>query len=175
MIDVTEKHAFFYTEWPSNFFRAPFDYTSMFFGETNHFFCTEQAFMHEKALCFGDLATARKILSAMTPMAAKELGRQVKPFDTDEWEKHRYKVMLAVNLEKYRQNPEVARKLLDKRFDGRTFVEASPIDGIWGIRLPMGAPGIDDESNWRGRNLLGKAITDVRDILIKEAKNGTEV
>ena len=165
MIDVTEKHAFFYTEWPSNFFRANFKYTSRFNGEEHEFFCTEQAFMYEKAVCFGDMATARKILNSQTPMEAKELGRQVKPFDTDDWEKHRYSVMVAVNLEKYRQNPDVAKRLLDPKFDGKTFVEASPIDGIWGIRIPMGTPGIDDESTWRGRNLLGKAITEVRDTL----------
>ena len=165
MIEVTDKHAFFYTEWPSNFYRAKFVYTSRFNGEEHQFFCTEQAFMYEKAVCFGDLETAKKILAAGTPMDAKGLGRQVKPFDTDEWEKHRYDVMVAVNKEKYRQNPELAERLMDPKFDGKMFVEASPIDGIWGIRMPQGTPGIDDESNWRGRNLLGKAITEVRECL----------
>lgn len=168
MLDVTETHVFFYTEWPSNFFRANFRYLSRFSGAEHEFFCTEQAFMYEKAVCFGDEATAKKILEAGTPMAAKELGRQVKPFDNDTWEKYRYEVMRDVNLEKYRQNPDLAKRLLDQRFDGRTFVEASPVDGIWGIRIPQGAPGIDDEANWRGRNLLGKAITEVRNILKEE-------
>lgn len=168
MLDVTETHVFFYTEWPSNFFRAKFRYLSRFSGAEHEFFCTEQAFMYEKAVCFGDEATAKKILEVGTPMAAKELGRQVKPFDTDTWEKYRYEVMRDVNLEKYRQNPDLAKRLLDQRFDGRTFVEASPVDGIWGIRMPQGTPGIDDEANWRGRNLLGKAITEVRSILKKE-------
>lgn len=171
MIDITEKHAFFYREWPSNFKRAPFRYTSRFDGQTREFFCTEQAFMHEKALCFGDLDTAQRILEVGTPMGAKELGRQVTPFDTDTWEKHRYDVMVAVNFEKYRQNPDLAKKLLDPIYDGKTFVEASPIDGIWGIRMPQGANGIDDEKNWRGRNLLGKAITLVRCMLILAEHN----
>ena len=165
MLDITEKHVFFYKEWPSNFYRADFKYTSMFNGEEHQFFCTEQAFMYEKAVCFGDKATAEKILACGAPWTAKELGRAVKPFDVDEWEKHRYNVMLAVNLEKYRQSPELSGRLLDPKFDGKTFVEASPIDGIWGIRIAQGTPGIDDESNWRGRNLLGKAITEVRDRL----------
>ena len=43
MIDITDKYAFFYTEWPSNFFRAPFTYKGQ------NFFCSEQAFMWEKA------------------------------------------------------------------------------------------------------------------------------
>jgi len=165
MLDITEKHVFFYKEWPSNFYRSNFRYTSRFNGEEHEFFCTEQAFMYEKAVCFGDLVTAEKILATQTPMDAKELGRQVKPFDTDEWEKYRYGVMVGVNKEKYRQNPELLARLMDPKFNGKTFVEASPIDGIWGIRMPQGTPGIDDESNWRGRNLLGKAITEVRDCL----------
>ena len=168
MIDLTEKYAFFYKEWPSNFYRAPFTYTSRFNGGTHEFIWTEQAFMYEKAMRFGDLETARKILRADTPMRAKELGRQVTPFDTDTWEKHRYSVMVAVNYCKYAQNADVRMKLLDKKFDGKVFVEASPIDGIWGILMPQGAPGIEDEANWRGRNLLGKAITEVRAMIKKE-------
>ena len=165
MLDITDKHVFFYTEWLSNFFRANFKYTSRFNGEEHEFFCTEQAFMYEKAICFGDTATAKKILQSGTPMDAKELGRQVKPFDTDTWEQYRYDVMVAVNKEKYLQNPDLLKRLMDPKFDGKTFVEASPIDGIWGIRMPQGTPGIDDEANWRGRNLLGKALTEVRDCL----------
>ena len=165
MLDITEKYVFFYTQWLSNFFRANFKYASRFNGEEHEFFCTEQAFMYEKAVCFGDTATAKKILQSGTPMDAKELGRQVKPFDTDTWETHRYGVMVAVNKEKYRQNPDLLKRLMDPKFDGKTFVEASPIDGIWGIRMPQGTPGIDDEANWRGRNLLGKALTEVRNCL----------
>lgn len=166
MIDITDTHAFFYTEWPSNWANAAFDYTSRYGNrETNRFFTTEHAFMYEKAMFFGDTATAKKILTVIHPREAKALGRKVKNFDTAKWDKERYAVMVAVNLEKFRQNPELFEKLADPKFDGRTFVEASPVDGIWGIGLPMGAPGIDDERNWRGTNLLGKALTEVRKVL----------
>lgn len=169
MIDVTETHAFFYKEWPSNFRTCRFEYTSMFTGETREFFCTEQAFMWEKANRFGDTATAERIMKAETPMTAKELGRTVKPFDTEEWDKVRYEVMYRVNLEKYRQDDELRGKLLDPKFDGKTFVEASPVDSIWGICMPMGTDEIDDERNWQGRNLLGKVITDVRKQIKEES------
>jgi len=169
MIDVTDKYAFFYTEWPSNFKQCRFEYTSMFTGETREFFCTEQAFMWEKANKFGDFDTAEKIMRAETPMTAKELGRIVKPFRTEDWEQVRYDVMYRVNLEKYRQNAELREKLLDPRFDGKTFVEASPYDSIWGICLPKGCDELNDEQNWKGRNLLGKVITDVRNKLKDES------
>ena len=60
---------------------------------------------------------------------------------------------------------DLREKLLDPKFDGKTFVEASPYDRIWGVGLAQDDPAIDDERNWKGRNLLGKAITEVRDIL----------
>lgn len=170
MLDITDTHVFFYKEWPSNFKRCSFTYTSHIDNgtrrkKTETFFCTEQAFMWEKANYFGDIRTADAILTAATPMDAKSLGRQVKPFDNEKWTKVRYNIMIQVNLEKYRQNPDLLEKLLDPRLDGKTFVEASPVDGIWGILMPMGANGIDDEANWRGQNLLGKAITTVRKML----------
>ena len=54
--------------------------------------------------------------------------------------------------------------LLNKEFDGKKFVEASPLDGIWGIKCDE-ATAKDDESNWNGLNLLGKALNEVRGIL----------
>ena len=162
-IQFTKTHAFFYTEWPSNFWRAPFKY------KDHDFFCTEQAFMWEKAVFFNDKETERKILAASTPKEAKNLGRQVKNFVTEEWDKVRYQVMVDVNYAKYSQVEDCKKRLLDPKFDGHTFVEASPIDGIWGIRMAQNEPGIEDPSNWKGRNLLGKALTEVRDRLKQEA------
>ena len=45
----------------------------------------------------------------------------------------------------------------------RIFVEASPYDKIWGVGLYETDDRILDEKNWLGENLLGKAITEVRD------------
>ncbi len=57
--------------------------------------------------------------------------------------------------------------LLNKEFDGKKFCEASPIDIVWGVGLGEDDPLIDDESNWRGQNLLGKALDEVRNTLLK--------
>ena len=53
---ITDKHVFFYVEWPSNFKRTKFVWEA--FGETHEFFYTEQAFMWAKAMYFNDKATA---------------------------------------------------------------------------------------------------------------------
>lgn len=169
MMTITDSHAFFYTEWPSNFCKTKFAWTA--FGETHEFFCTEQAFMWAKAKFFKDEDSAQKILEvsdeSRDPMVCKRLGRKVKNYVDSEWDGVRYKYMLEPNVERFRQDETLKSKLLDLKFEGKTFVEASPLDGIWGIRLGMETPlsELDDESKWNGKNLLGQVITDVRRIV----------
>ena len=54
------------------------------------------------------------------------------------------------------------RKILLATED-RTLVEASPYDRIWGVGLAVEDSRILDERKWRGQNLLGKALMEVRD------------
>jgi ribA/ribD-fused uncharacterized protein len=114
---------------------------------------------------FGDEVTAMRILfEGKDPKKAKTLGRQVKNYDDKVWEKVRYHIMVYANMHKYLQNKELRDMLLNEEFDGKKFVEASPFDGIWGIKCDE-ATAKDDESNWNGLNLLGKALDEVRNIL----------
>ena len=159
MIRLTNKHAFFYTEWLSNFYKTGFSWIA--FGERNYFTTTEQAFMWAKAKYFGDQDTAAEILGTYEPLKCKQLGRLVKNYNDKQWSLVRYSFMHDVNYAKYTQDKELQAKLLDKQFDGKTFVEASPTDCVWGIGFgQVDAP--DDESLWLGQNLLGKVLTQVR-------------
>ena len=49
-------------------------------------------------------------------------------------------------------------------------VEASPRDRIWGIGMGKANPDAENPLRWRGTNLLGFALTEVRDQLLKEAR-----
>ena len=160
---VTEKCVYFWGEFPSNW--HPCKFTVDRNGRKLEFFNTEQYFMYEKAVVFGDEETAEKILEkGKNPKTAKQLGRQVKNYDDEVWNKIRYQVMVYANMHKYLQNKDLRELLLNKEFDGKQFVEASPYDGIWGIKCDE-ATALDDESNWNGQNLLGKALNEVRGIL----------
>lgn len=164
MIKTTDRHAFFYTEWPSNFWKTDFEWEC--FGERRRFFCTEQAFMWAKAKTFGDDETAEAILSERSdPMTVKSLGRMVKNYDDAKWDEVRYGYMYQVNKARFEQDPKLRRKILDPKYAGLTFVEASPSDRIWGVGMRQDDPAIADPANWKGRNLLGRAITQVRDEL----------
>jgi len=168
MLTITDKHIFFFTEWPSNFKLANFRCNTTN-TEDHNFFCSEQAFMYAKAITFSDYDTANKILNCKTPQEAKELGRKVHPYCDTVWSKVRFNHMYQCNLAKYQQNPDLLKLLLDEKFEGKTFVEASPWDPIWGIclsRKDYSIEFIDNEEHWRGQNLLGEVITKVRNDLI---------
>lgn len=50
-------------------------------------------------------------------------------------------------------------------------VEASPRDRLWGIGMGAKNPLALDRKNWRGKNLLGKVITEVREKIMKEMES----
>jgi ribA/ribD-fused uncharacterized protein len=124
--------------------------------------------MWMKAITFGDEATALRILmEGKNPKMAKTLGRLVKNYDDKKWNEVRYKIMVDANYYKYSQSEELKELLLNPEFNGKHFVEASPLDGIWGIKCGE-TEALDDKSNWNGQNLLGKALDEVREMLLNE-------
>lgn len=66
----------------------------------------------------------------------------------------------------FRQNKELKTELFNT--SPKILVEASPYDVIWGIGVEEGDPDSFDENTWRGLNLLGYILTEVRDDLMCE-------
>lgn len=166
---ITDTHVFFYKKWLSNFHRCKFDWKFVYKGsdsevglqtDTMTFFCTEQAFMWAKAIYFGDDEIAEKIMNATSPSECKKLGREVRNYNDVAWSKIRYEIMRDVNYAKFSQNMEL-RIMLFHTCYGKKIVEASPIDTIWGVGIPLEDDAIVLEENWKGQNLLGKALTEV--------------
>ena len=55
---------------------------------------------------------------------------------------------------------------------GTTLVEASPLDRVWGIGLAADAPQAQDAAQWKGKNLLGYILTEVREeLMLREKQN----
>lgn len=120
----------------------------------------EQFLMAEKARLFEDIESARLILEARSPEQAKKLGRKVKGFDNAVWETERVGIAERANLAKFSQNPELMAFLLSTV--DSVLVEASPVDAIWGIGLAEKDPAAHDPALWKGMNLLGFALMEVR-------------
>jgi len=152
-------YTFFFTE------KSPFSqwYPCAFTVEGIAFTCAEQFMMHGKALLFGDHEIAKQVLAAAHPKQHKALGRKVTPFDDVLWKAKRVEIVKAGSRAKFTQNEELRALLLATK--GTELVEASPYDRIWGIGLAATDPRAQDPNTWRGQNLLGKILTELRDEL----------
>ena len=119
--------------------------------------------MAEKARLFGDIETSKKILMAKHPHDAKLLGREVKNFDPKVWNDHKFSIVVKGNYFKFSQDEELKVFLVGTK--NRVLVEASPRDAIWGIGMSQDDEGVNNPNVWKGQNLLGYALMEVRDQL----------
>jgi ribA/ribD-fused uncharacterized protein len=138
--------------WP-----APFTIEGVRYRTAEHWM------MAGKARMFGDEDALEAVLKAQNPGKAKAIGREVEGFDERTWSAHCYDLVLAGNLGKFGAHPDLRAYLLST-WD-QVLVEASPYDRVWGIGLAATDEAARSPSRWRGRNLLGFALMDVRERL----------
>lgn len=153
---TTDKFVFFWGNQDiySNFYNIFFKHQQISFK------CSEQAVMYRKAILFGAGNIAEQILQAKSAKECKRLGRSREmPFDDKVWEDNRERIYKEVLLDKFTV-AELKRKLLET--GDKVLVEASPYDKIWGIGMADDHPDAMNPSKWKGLNLLGKVLMEVR-------------
>ena len=123
----------------------------------------EQYMMAEKAKLFGDEEIRAEILNTDDPRMCKALGRKVKNFDKAVWDKEKEHIVRKGNTKKFLQNSALRNFLLST--GDKVLVEASPTDRGWGIGMGKNNPDALDPQKWRGQNLLGFALMNVRDFI----------
>ncbi len=121
----------------------------------------EQYMMAEKAQLFEDDDIEEEIMAVTTPKKMKDLGQKVRNFNQQVWDKCKYSIVLAGNYYKFTQDKEMMNFLLST--GNKVLVEASPLDKIWGIGLSEEHPDVQNPNLWKGQNLLGFALMEVRD------------
>lgn len=131
--------------------------------------CMEQYMMFNKAQLFGDDEIGKKIMDCTDPNTIKKLGRKVKNFNPDVWDKVKYSIILNGNYLKFIQNPKLRNFLLST--GNKILVEASPYDNIWGIQMSANDIRATNPNEWCGNNLLGFALTEVREEIKRIYKN----
>jgi ribA/ribD-fused uncharacterized protein len=157
---MAEAFTFFWKSRLSQWQRAPFVLGGVTFTHA------EQYMMYAKAMLFGDRYAAEKVLAAEAPRDQQAIGRTVRRFDESVWVLFREGVVFAGNYARFAQNPDQRELLFATR--GTTLVEASPHDRVWGIGLAADDPRAQDRAQWLGLNLLGEALTRVREALLWE-------
>ena len=144
-------------------------YHSVFTVDEITFSSMEQYMMYEKAILFQDYQTADKILSTDDVAEIKALGRMVQHFDEEIWREKREKIVHKGVLQKFLQNPELAEKLLET--GEQMIAECAVKDKIWGIGLSMGDEERFCVDKWKGQNLLGQILMQVRAEISVQSQN----
>lgn len=138
-------------------------YLSQFSVDEITFSSMEQYMMYKKAVCFQDYDTAGRILETEDVSQIKKLGRKVSNYDENSWNGVRQIVVYRGLLEKFGQNDELKKLLLET--GDSVLAECAVKDRIWGIGLSMTDPDRMDRACWKGQNLLGYALMMVREDL----------
>ena len=142
-------------------------FAASFILDGKNFLMAEHFMMMKKAELFGQPDLAEQILASSDPGKAKALGRKVANFNEEVWERERWCIVVEANLLKFGQNRRLGSFL--KSTGSSVLVEASPLDAIWGIGLDAKSPDAQNPEHWRGLNLLGFALMEVRDALFGAA------
>jgi ribA/ribD-fused uncharacterized protein len=123
----------------------------------------EHYMMWRKARLFGDSDVERQLLADDSPAVAKRLGRAVRNFRSDVWDRHRFDVVVDGSLAKFEQNERLRRYLLGT--GDSILAEANPVDDIWGVGFEATDPQAQNPLRWTGPSLLGFALMRARDRL----------
>eukprot|EP00752_Nemacystus_decipiens_P018187 g16317.t1 len=143
---------------------------SRFVVEDVTYSCAEQYMMAEKAKLFGDEDIWRQVMATDDPRKHKMLGRMVGGYVQEVWDQHKRAIVTRGSYAKFTQNERMWQHLLDT--GEKVLAEASPLDPVWGIGLRADNPASRNPASWRGQNLLGKALQDVRARMIAEMVEG---
>lgn len=179
----------FLTNRLSQWYRSDFEIDGIKYN------CCEQWMMAEKARLFGDKETLEKIMKVDPnnpnlavdfpgrefevwpdyPRLQKELGREVKGFNKEQWEKVAQDVVYRGNYAKFTIPGENGHLWDFLQATGeKILAEANPRDPIWGIGLSREDPRAQDPTMWKGKNWLGEALMKVRAKVNEEKKVAAE-
>ena len=136
-------HGYFSSFW----YEAPFKLKGQNWRTREHYFQAQK---------FAGTKYETEIRNIKSPLECARAGRdRSKPLRKD-WESVKYSIMLEGIIAQCEQNPSF-KKLLLETGDSK-LVEHTSNDNVWG-----------DGGNGKGQNLLGKALMEARDIMIKRS------
>ena len=144
---------YFYTkkDRESNFYPHAFTYRGVKLPTSEHHL------MREKARLMGDPYAIAQIVMAPSALAAKRLGRKVKPWDQGLWDDNCDQIMEDILVAKFSSTPAMREYILG--IEGH-FYEASPKDKVWGIGI--GVKQAEAGAPHNGQNKLGLALDRAR-------------
>jgi ribA/ribD-fused uncharacterized protein len=136
--------------------------------------CTEQFLFSEKAIARDQPHVAKSIMHNRQGRYAKKFGEQVAWNDTlESWLDFAKEKLIISNRAKYTQNKDLRQHLFSTA--PKDLVEANPTDVYWGVALRKTDPRIYDKNRWKGQNLMGQLLTDLREELMANPLYADEI
>ena len=152
---VNNITAFFTAASPlSNFAKTNFNI------DGKDYFCVEQYYQTQKAMCLEKPEVAKKILSSRSQKECKMLGDGVQ--STPDWIANSRHVMQKGCEAKFSQDEDAKSFLLNT---GDTLLAEASYDKFWGTGVPLSHADVGDKKKWTGTNHLGEILTAIRDTL----------
>lgn len=147
----------------SNWYKADFEY-----GRQTYC-CVEQYMMFQKTAMFKMWEVAEEIMKTDDPAVMQKLGQtRSELFDAKIWDETGYEVVKCGLLHKFEQNKELREKLLST--GNEILVECAGSDSKWGIGINIKDDSWKNVTEWKGKNLLGRALMEVREELRRRSK-----
>ena len=123
--------------------------------------CIEQYITEEKAYNFGDTKAAQDVRQETDPRVMRRIGENIKGYNHREWNSVADAVMLKALVSKFTDpGARGAQETLMKT--GNKVIGFAGKNDYWGVGLQSNEPGILDENNWPGSNILGKMLMEIR-------------
>jgi ribA/ribD-fused uncharacterized protein len=124
----------------------------------------EQFMMHRKAILFHDSNKAHKILCSNKCSEMQELGRKIKNFNQEIWDRHKENIIYEGTKAKFFQNKDLLKILLNT--NELIIHETCPAERIWSIGYSSDNPVVYNlQTELWGEGLLGKILMKVREEL----------
>ena len=163
--DRTVEAVFFHNADEPNGYLSNW-YLSDFEIDGIKFTSIEQYIMYSKCKLFGDDSSSQKVLETNDTKIQKEIGRAAKGYVDVIWSGMRQIIAYKGLYSKFSQNEELKQMLLST---GDSFlVECAFKDRIWACGLTLDDNDRFDISKWKGENILGFALMQVREALSQD-------
>ena len=127
-------------------------------------FCNvEQYIMYRKCVVFDDFKSAEAVMATSDPETQKSIAGKAQGYNETIWNGLRQVVLTRALIAKFEQNPSLRDALM--KTESAYLVECARSDRIWACGLSLYDDARKDISNWRGTNILGFALMEVREML----------
>ena len=141
-------------------------YPSPFVVDGISFRCAEQALQYFKAKTLNANDAAVQILLMVDSTEMSKAGQELLSGDRnkenkDKWFNEGADILRKVLKAKFSQNERLLRMLQCTR--PCSLIYANPYDNFFGIGCSMANSKIDCFHNWRGENVMGKILEDIRE------------